>query len=153
VAARDVRRVGQPDRGGVEAVGRQLTRAAAGPFPDSATELSGTDIVNEAVSPPDIFWVRTAAEPTVPCAVLTTARHVALPACAESLATTKLTVALGSVVEPRCSAAGTVARTDVTEYDGCGEPTARMATQVPIDPITTDAAVTSATARTIRERR
>jgi len=139
------------DRSGTPA--RQLTRAAAGPFPDSALELNGTDIVTESDVPPAMLGVVADPAPMVPCAVLTTTRQVARLASAESLATTKLTAATGSVVARCCSANGTVVWIEVTENDGRGEPTVTMAIQVPIEPVTTANAVTSATARTTRERR
>ena len=133
--------------------GRQLTRTLAGPFPERAVGLSGTDIVSESESPPPIFGVRTIEVPTTPLAVLITARQAPWPPCAESLATTKLTLAFGEI--PALWPVDGLApmRTEVTEYDGFGGPTARMATQVPIDPITTVAAVTIAMARTTLERR
>jgi hypothetical protein len=93
-------------------------------LPANARGLNGTDTLREVDWPPGIFPVRIDDEPTVPWAVLTTARQLARPGTAALLATTKLTMAAGWVVTPACSWVETVARTEVTEYAGCDEPTA-----------------------------
>jgi hypothetical protein len=81
--------------------GTQLTWTVAGPFPERAPELNGTPIANEADSPPAMVWVRMLDRPITPCAVVAVARHAARPAWLESFPTTKVTLAIGTVVGDR----------------------------------------------------
>jgi hypothetical protein len=149
--ARPARRAkGQDERDPEAPAGPQVTCTPAGPLPESAAELNGTEIDSDSDSPPGNRCDLELEAPTTPWLVLTTARQVARPVWLDSLATMKVTFARGIVVAD-CSTGWN--RTALTAYDGAGGPTARMATQVPIDPSTTITAVTRATARTMRERR
>jgi hypothetical protein len=79
-------------------VGPQVTCTPAGPFPESAAELNGTEIESDSDSLPDNRCDPELDAPTTPWLVLTTARQVARPVWVDSLATTKVTFALGVVV-------------------------------------------------------
>jgi hypothetical protein len=48
-----------------------------------------------------MVWVRTLERPITPCAVVAVARHAARPAWLESFPTTKVTLAIGTVVGDR----------------------------------------------------
>lgn len=79
-------------------VAPQVTRTPAGPLPESAAGLNGTEIESASDSPPDNRCDLALEAPTTPWLVLTTARQVARPVRFDSLATMNVTFAVGVVV-------------------------------------------------------
>ena len=81
-----------------EVAGTQVTWTPAGPLPDRAAELNGTEIASRTESPPGNRGVLALEVPTTPWLVLTTARQVARPIPVDWFDTTKVTFARGVVV-------------------------------------------------------